>query len=525
MAEKRLVFVREATGLVREVGPWSSFFAVFGLVTGGVPILFIETLYTAPGANWPLAWLIAFLPSLTLAGLTTIIGISMPRSGADYVFVSRALHPGLAFVNYFGLSMAWSINCGIFSFLGSVYIGNVLSALGAFWNRPDLIDLGNFIVQPWPSFIISLVTIIITSWVALLRPKYAWGFVFWLGGVIAMISTAVMFASLAFIQPDSFRAAYNAFAASGNYTSYDDILSKGALSSPGVWEATVAALPFAWFSYTWYTLPAAWAGEMKRVRRSLPIAIVGALLWILIYYVLFTVLSFHAFGRGFLEAWSNLVGQGSEPVPGVGNFIPFLAMITLGSPLLLIMMFLALYLPNLASNPPNVISQSRYIFAWAFDRLLPERVADVSERFHTPVLPTLIVTLVGILGAAILDFFPDAGIDVTTFPIFTFGFIIPSIAAALFPYLKKDMYERVILVKRKLLGIPVLTWLGAATAAYLIFSTYLSIAVGNLPLDIRSGLTYLIIYAAGVAVYVVGYLSAKRKGVPIELVFREIPPE
>ena len=96
-------FVRDATGLVREVGAWPSFFATFALVTGGVPILLIATLWTAPGANWTLALLTAFVPSLAFAALAVIMAISMPRSGADYVFTSRALHPFLGFVSYFAL--------------------------------------------------------------------------------------------------------------------------------------------------------------------------------------------------------------------------------------------------------------------------------------------------------------------------------------------------------------------------------------------------------------------------------------
>ncbi|MEM4746376.1 MAG: APC family permease, partial [Metallosphaera sp.] len=53
MDEKKTLFLRESSGLVREVSPWSSMFATFGLVTGGVPILILSWLFTAPGANWP----------------------------------------------------------------------------------------------------------------------------------------------------------------------------------------------------------------------------------------------------------------------------------------------------------------------------------------------------------------------------------------------------------------------------------------------------------------------------------------
>nr|WP_238693706.1 hypothetical protein [Saccharolobus solfataricus] len=38
------VFIRQSSGLVREVSPWASFFATFGLVTGGIPILIVSWL-------------------------------------------------------------------------------------------------------------------------------------------------------------------------------------------------------------------------------------------------------------------------------------------------------------------------------------------------------------------------------------------------------------------------------------------------------------------------------------------------
>lgn len=129
------------------------------------------------------------------------------------------------------------------------------------------------------------------------------------------------------------------------------------------------------------------------------------------------------------------------------------------------------------------------------------------------------------LGSALVAFAPQVGIVTTTFPIFTFGFIIPALGAAAFPYLKHDLYESSVIVKRKVAGIPIITWLGGLAGIYLIFSTYLAISVGNLPLNLQSGLTYLVIFGLGIVIYAVGYFNAKRKGIPIELVFKQIPPE
>ena len=38
----------------------------------------------------------------------------------------------------------------------------------------------------------------------------------------------------------------------------------------------------------------------------------------------------------------------------------------------------------------NYLANTRCMFAWAFDRLLPQQLANVNERTHTPVVATVI---------------------------------------------------------------------------------------------------------------------------------------
>ena len=129
------------------------------------------------------------------------------------------------------------------------------------------------------------------------------------------------------------------------------------------------------------------------------------------------------------------------------------------------------------------------------------------------------------IGSVHYEYIPQVGIATTTFPIFTFGYIIPALGAAIFPYIKPDLYNSSVIVKKRILGVPTVTWLGGLAGIYLILSTYLSVSVGNLPLNLQSGLTYLTIFGLGVVIYAAGYYHAKRKGIPIELVFKQIPPE
>lgn len=521
--EKPPVFVREATGLIREVGAWSSFMAVLALVTGGVPILWVATMYTAPGANWPLAFIIAVLPTFLMAGLFTIIGISMPRSGGDYVFTTRGLNPYLGFMNYWGVAIAFVLNLGIFSFYTGTYFGYVLAGLGAYYNATTLANIGTYLASPTPAFVLAAAVIIVSSILSMIRPRYTWSLVFW-AGVISLIATAVMFVALATINQTTFSAAYNSFMS--NSTAYDAVIQQGGVIPPAdMMGATAAALPFVWFAYTWYNLPTTWSGEMKNVKKSMPIAILVAILAIAIYYIIFAILVTHAFGQPFLDNWSSLAASGSSPVAGVGGFIPFFALLVYNNPALYIVMFVALWLPIFFEFPPLIIAQTRYLFAWAFDRILPEKIASVSERFHTPIVATIIITIGGIIAAGLMAFLPNPGEFASlAFTMFSFGFIIPAIAAIIFPFKKTQIYETSFVAKKKFI-LPLISWLGLGSAIYLIWSTYLAHQWGTLPIDSFSITMYGTVYVLGAIVLVAGYLNARRKGLPLDLVFKEIPPE
>ena len=94
------LFLRNATGLVRELTPFDAFNLVFSAVL--VPIGFMDVMAFAPQfwprANLFLSFLIA-APLLTCFGLVYLyFTVLMPRSGGDYVWVSRTLSPFLGFV-------------------------------------------------------------------------------------------------------------------------------------------------------------------------------------------------------------------------------------------------------------------------------------------------------------------------------------------------------------------------------------------------------------------------------------------
>jgi len=497
--------------------------AVLALVTGGVPVLWVALMYEAPGANWPLAFLIAYFPSLLMAGLFTIVGISMPRSGGDYVFTTRGVNPYIGFVNYWGVAVAFIINAGIFSFYTGSYFGYLLASLGAFYNNPNVANLGAALSGPALSFTLAAIVLIVSCLLSIIRPRITWALVFW-SGVISLAATAIMFIALAGINVSSFSTSYNSFM--GNATAYNAVIKLGGVVPPASpLLATSAALPFVWYSYTWYNLPTSWSGEMKNVKKSMPIAIMLAITVVAVYYIMLTVIVTRAFGQPFLDNWSSLAASGTAPISGIGGFVPFFALLYYKNVPLYFVMFLALWVPEIFSLPPLLISQTRYVFAWSFDRILPDKMASVSERTHTPIIASIVVSIGGLIGAMAMAFLQNSGEFATlSFAMFSFGFIIPAIAAIVFPFRKKQIYETAFIAKKKFI-LPLISWLGLGSGVYLVYSTILSYQSGSLPIDSFSLSMFGIIYGLAVVIYVVAYVRNLRRGLPLGLVFKEIPPE
>jgi APA family basic amino acid/polyamine antiporter len=95
------LFVRNATGLVREAGALDTVFFNW-IAAGGIGLALVYNVYWAlnafPGVNL-VASSLAVVPLAICAVLVfSLLAASMPRSGGDYIFVSRIVNPVWGFM-------------------------------------------------------------------------------------------------------------------------------------------------------------------------------------------------------------------------------------------------------------------------------------------------------------------------------------------------------------------------------------------------------------------------------------------
>src|SRR5215469_8335879 len=113
------VFVRQATGLVRELSWFDTFILVFAILN--VPLGLTEVTnfapFVFPGANLWLAFVISAPFMLAIGMVYALFTAAMPRSGGDYVWTSRVLHPAIGFAVNFFVTYVLLASAGLNSYL------------------------------------------------------------------------------------------------------------------------------------------------------------------------------------------------------------------------------------------------------------------------------------------------------------------------------------------------------------------------------------------------------------------------
>src|SRR5256885_15257695 len=109
-----MVFARKTSGLVKELGAFESFsINLISLGPGPAYGLFLIVLLFVSGANLMQATVLAALAGIPVVLAYAIMAIQMPRSGGEYVYASRLLHPHLGWVGALGRALNAVVSAAI----------------------------------------------------------------------------------------------------------------------------------------------------------------------------------------------------------------------------------------------------------------------------------------------------------------------------------------------------------------------------------------------------------------------------
>jgi APA family basic amino acid/polyamine antiporter len=568
--EGRALFTRQSSGLVREVSVLNAMFfntaAFIGVGVGWYPVFYSLAFvaigtsggFTTYGIAAILIGLACVILALIFASLTSV----MPRSGGDYVFTSRIvprIGPFLGWLESWSLAFA---SVAIIAFEVPVFVRNlqITGRIVGIGTGSDFFSGANSwftdssgAVTDVPGFLAAVVVLVLIGIVTFQPTRRFHRIVTVLAGIglVGMITMFVV--GMLTITPESFAANLPAYA---NGTTVDALVKAGQDNAvigdvnldPAVFSfvAGIVLLNYIGFQYSAYI-----SGEIRgNVRRGILIALLGALVVAVFMNSVYTDFLSSRLGTNGQIGWGVLYWLGSPDLPlGQPNSLPLTA--TISQPgLWPIWTFVSLSVtlfPFLLC-PVYVAFLSRVQLAWSLDRQVPEWFGAVSERLRAPA-NAILTALVAAGVFALLQNFPilkniglgflaptDGKLNLVAtlwFSILAAGltWIMPGVNALLVRWTRPDLAK----------DAPYGTWLPLLGAVWVVIMAVLYWFAGLSPiinfvgkLEAESQLDYLnrtgvsftlLIFAAGIVVFLIGWARNRARGIDTGLMYRELPPD
>ena len=529
-------FVRQSTGLVRELGLRGTFgMAVAIILLGSVFSNFALGLTAVRGADFTIPMMIAIVLAAVSALMYSQLTAVFPRTGGDFIYASRTMHPLLGAAIGGALLLALIVNIGLnVLYMSQVYFPLLVHSIGSGLNNQAVVNLAETLATRDAAFGIMLVMVFLLIFLSTRPLAVATNLIFWLMALSAVGFVTTMFVLATHNQAD-FIAAFNASAEKPN--AYESIISTAhslGWSTGAMVLSTLAIFPFAYINLAGYWGGNVAGGEIRRPVRTFTAALLLALLFgggtCLIAWLTLT----HAVNLDFMQAaaWlfhahPDTYGQLSadNPLSGGLGYGIMLA----GNPVVRVVIGLTLPVGTLAICIAYFLLASRVMFALAFDRLLPERLATVNPRSHSPtfaVFATAIgavaLVVAGNYGSGILPIFGN--LILVLFALFC----ITSLVAMVVPYRRPDLYNAAPKIfAGRWLKLPPLTVLGAISAvanggAVVLIATQPAISHGY---EVGSIATLAIIALFGPVLYGIAWWHLRRHGLSLGSAMHELPPE
>ena len=479
MAEE-LAFARKASGLVRGLSMWDAFGVGF-MNQGLTPSIWVMTsLGVGVYLGGNLIW--ATIISMILAGIGFpivwgVLGGSMPRSGGEYIYNSRIIHPIVGIGESFGNAFVWIMWIYVLA-PWTADPGMVMMSQFMGWSWLYNTETETFfggLSYSWGAFVIATVANIIAflfvvfgiKWFARIQKVVM---IFGIGGCVVLLGAISYYAMN--LGQSGFIESWNATAATvrlhrlrrlpcggrrrGRRGHADHVELVRHLRRHGRRLVAVRLQLLHHVHRRRGQAPGQDHHPVQPLRRSSSPA------------------SSCSGPRSRCTASSSSTSSAPRSssttpaptwaaaytVPWSTNFLGLLGMVTTNK-LIMFISVLSFLAFNLWWIALSYLAFPRIIFAWGMDRMGPKWFTDINPRFASPVKNHVLCFVLGQIMIAVYVFWQNEamqGLAVTALEIFSvFG--VTAIAALIFPYVKRAMgiWDASPYKTWKIAGIPVVT--------------------------------------------------------------------
>jgi amino acid transporter len=271
------------------------------------------------------------------------------------------------------------------------------------------------------------------------------------------------------------------------------------------------------------------SGEIRNVNKSIPIALLFSNLFAFIIWSLSFLTEIHATGYDWLVAlswmWANQ--PSAFPLPLPPSMPLMLGIVTYPNQTLTLVALGTFVLANIAFAYILLMTVSRYFFAWAFDRLIPTKLADVNARFKTPHNALIATFIIAGITDVLFAFMGFANFFAAASTLMVLCYATLSLTVVFFPFTRwKTLLDQLpTFMRRKIAGVPTISIIAAITSIILFYAAY-AVAMNPLLSSNAQAAATLFgsIFILGIVIYYVSKWYNNRQGIDISLIFKEIPP-
>jgi APA family basic amino acid/polyamine antiporter len=531
--ERPTLFLRNATGLVRGWSVRDSMIYAC-LSTNVVTLGMVEWAFQSsfPNGNLVYSILISGVWVSFLVVAYTGLVVTIPRAGGDYVWQSRILFSGLGFV--MAATGWWFI-----LWLWAPIYGTVLSEefFQPLWATTGHAGSAAWFATHNGIFVVTLITIVLAGvLVSIGMAGYArvqkWCFYGGLVGFGIIVIILLITSKASFVSSFNTRAE-QLFGISNAYQATNVAAVKSGFVAPtfggGTFGASMLLVPLMMFYLLWPNWGTTLYGEIRGAsdfRRVFSGMFIG--LWTTVALsIAFLLLFAKTFGWSFyLNVNAQWAGAGKAALP-IFPYPVMLASWVVHNTAFQFILILIMSLWFFGWVGTLFLSSTRVIFAAAFDRVLPDAAAQVSEKRRVPFASLVLMLLPAVgLGAlyAYNTTFAQYTLDATL--VIAVTYLFSAIAVVILPLRKPDLWYASPASKVKLLGVPVVPVAGVITIALLVYNLYEWLSNGTYGVNHKGSLIYMgAMYVLAIVLYVGARVIRNRQGIDLGLINKEIPVE
>lgn len=529
------LFTRKATGLVREARTTDALFYNVMWASVALAFAFYWLLYgfAYQGSNAWVAFLIAAALGVPGAFLYAMLAQIMPRTGGDYVFNSRSLHPSIGFAGNFSYCVWLAIIYGVYTtYLATYGFGAFGRMMAGFTGSTFWLDFGDWFSKDYALFITGTVMLLLSAGVFVfggltlfLRLQVGAFVLYILGAFLLPVIVAIFQSKSGFISNfNDYAANLGTDNAAGKLAAS---ATKGGYGPMGFdTETTLKSVTVFWYIFGFLYSSNYFAGEIRLKKRthlvSIPGAVAVSVVGIALLMIAYQSLTGYTF-NGWLGYADPAAYGFSAGVPAY----PEIMSIASGTWVIGALIIIGFAVGLLIWLPQTMLLVSRSMFAWSFDRIMPARLSYVDSRTRSPVIAIAIVTLLAI-GSTAIYAFTDWFTAISVLLGLSLTLLITALGGIVLPFRQKAMVENSP-YGRRILGIPVLSLVAALS--FVCFGT----AVAAILWDPGSGASLsanpgklklcLLIYAVAFIIYFISRAVRRSQGIDLSLTYRELPPE